>query len=138
MPLGRPTDYRPEFCAQVIEYGARGKSLAWIAAELDVSRECIYEWQRVHPTFSDAMTRARLKSQQWWEDFGQDNTMLPPGAGTFNATVWAKNVSNRFRDDWSDERKIELTGANGGPVLIAKVERAIIDPKRADDPDRHG
>lgn len=129
MPAGRPTDYRPEYCEAVIEFGARGKSMAWMAAELDVSRECIYEWMRVHPEFSDAITRAKLKSQQWWEDVGQENLLLAPGQGTFNATTWAKNVSNRFREDWSDERKIELTGANGGPVEMRQVTFVAPDAK---------
>ena len=47
MPAGRPTDYRSEYCARVIEFGEIGKSLAWIAAKLDVSRECIYEFSEL-------------------------------------------------------------------------------------------
>lgn len=111
MPAGRPTDYRPEYCEAVIEFGARGKSLAWMAAELDVVRDTIHEWMKVHPEFSDAMARARLKSQAWWEDFGQDNTMLPPGAGTFNAAAWGKSVSARFPDDWRENKGVEVSGS---------------------------
>lgn len=111
MPAGRPTDYRSEYCARVIEFGEIGKSLAWIAAKLDVSRECIYEWMRVHPEFSDAMARARLKSQAWWEDFGQENTMLAPGAGTFNAAAWGKSISARFAEDWRENKGVELSGS---------------------------
>lgn len=111
MPAGRPSEYKSEYCDAVIEYGKLGKSLAWMAAKLDVSRECIYEWQRVHPAFSDSMARARLHSQAWWEDFGQDNTMLPPGAGTFNAAAWGKSVSARFPDDWRENKGVEVSGS---------------------------
>ena len=138
MAIGRPSLYDPAYCELVIEYGARGKSLAWMAAELNVAKDTLYEWQKQHPAFSDAMARARTKSQAWWEDFGQDNTLLGQGAGTFNAAAWGKSISARFSDDWRENKGVELTGANGGPVQIAKVERAIIDPKRADTPDRHG
>ena len=112
MPAGRPTDYSPDHCDKVVEWGKAGKSLTWIAAELDVSRETIYEWQRVHPEFSDAITRARVKAQAVWEDYGQ-NGMFMPG---FNASAWAKSISARFPDDWRENKGVELTGAGGGPI----------------------
>lgn len=110
--MARPTEYDPSYCEMVIEWGAQGKSLTWMAAELDVSRECVYEWARVHPEFSDALMRARAKAQQWWEDSGQ-NALMAPG---FNSSVWAKSMAARFPDDWRDNNKVEVTGANGGPV----------------------
>lgn len=110
--MARPTEYDPSYCEMVIGWGAKGKSLTWMAAELDVSRECVYEWARVHPEFSDALMRARAKAQQWWEDSGQ-NALMAPG---FNSSVWAKSMAARFPDDWRDNNKVEVTGANGGPV----------------------
>jgi transposase-like protein len=110
MPAGRPTSYRPEYCEAVVEYGRKGKSLAWMAAQFDVNKDTIHEWIKVHPEFSDAMARARVHSQAWWEDFGQDNTMLPPGAGTFNAAAWGKSISARFSDDWREKSEIKHEG----------------------------
>jgi hypothetical protein len=112
---GRPTEYDPAFCDLVVEWGASGKSLTWMAAELDVSRECVYEWARTHAEFSDALTRARAKSQKWWEDAGQTAMMLPG----FNGSVWAKSMAARFPADWRENKGVELTGAGGGPVQTA-------------------
>ena len=123
--VGRPTLYKPEYCQDVIEWGKQGKSLAWMAATLDVSRECIYEWMRVHPDFSDSMTRARLHSQKWWEDFGQDNLIMPHQSGTFNGTVWQKNMAARFADDWRE--KTETTHA--GEIAVTSLKRTVVDPK---------
>lgn len=113
--MARPTDYRPEYCDQVIAWGQEGKSVTWMAAQLDVSRECIYEWARVHTEFSDALTRARAKAQQWWEDAGQ-NALMVPG---FNSSVWSKSMAARFPEDWRENKGVELTGAGGGPVQTA-------------------
>ena len=124
MPAGRPTSYKSEYCEAVIGFGELGKSLAWIAAKLDVSRECIYEWSRVHPELSDAMARARLKSQAWWEDFGQENTMLAPGAGTFNAAAWGKSVSARFPDDWRE--KVAIGGADDMPPIKTVTDDQLL------------
>lgn len=113
--MARPTLYDPAYCDQVVEWGAQGKSITWMAAQLDVSRECLYEWERVHPAFSDALSRARIKCQAWWEDQGQTGMVTP----MFNASVWAKNMGSRFKADWSEKSSVELSGPNGGPVQQA-------------------
>lgn len=110
--MARPTLYNPDYCELVVAWGAEGKSITWMAARLDVSRDTIYEWEGVHPEFSDALTRARAKCQAWWEDKGQDGITSP----MFNGSVWAKNMGARFKGDWSDKSSVELTGANGGPI----------------------
>lgn len=109
--FGRPTDYRPEFCEKVIEWGKLGKSKAWMAAELGVSKQSMYEWEGVHPDFSEALARAITLSQQWWEDAGQRGME----ANLFNSAVWAKNMAARFRDEWTDRQ--ELTGAAGASLI---------------------
>ena len=117
--MARPTSYRPEFCDQVIEYGKAGKSLAWMAAELDVSKDTVYEWAKVHPEFSDALTRARNHAQRWWEDLGQENILSRPGEGSLNAGVYSRSMAARFPDDWRDKQEIEHKGGvtiQAGPL----------------------
>lgn len=109
---GRPTEYKPEYCEQVIAWGAQGKSITWMAGMLDISRECIYEWMRVHPEFSDAIARAKAKSQVWWEDTGQQAMF----SKEFNAGVWTKSMAARFPEDWREKSETAITGAGGGPV----------------------
>jgi hypothetical protein len=116
--MARPTTYDPTYCDRVVEYGKAGKSVAWIAAELDVHKDTIYEWMKVHPEFSDAMTRARLHAQKWWEDAGQDGLLMKPGEGSFNASVWSRSMAARFPEDWRESKGVELTGRNGGPVEV--------------------
>ncbi len=96
---GRPTLYKPEYCESVVEWGKLGKSRTWIASELDVTRDTLYEWERTHPEFSDALTRAKIFEQRWWEDAGQTGMT----SDKFNNGVWAKSVSCRFPADWRDK-----------------------------------
>jgi len=107
--VGRPTDYRPEFCEQVIELGRQGKSHAQIAASIGCSRRVLYDWQAAHPEFLHAIMEARDLAQAWFEDIGQIN-MLTPTQG-FSASLWAKQVSCRFADDYTDKQKQEVTGS---------------------------
>lgn len=129
MSGGRPSDYRPEYCEQVIQLGRAGKSKAQIAAELDVCRNTLDNWAGTHPEFLNALTRARDFAQAWWEDKAQ--TGLEQSG--FNASLWSRSMAARFPDDYTERQKRELTGANGGPVeKVHRIERVIIDPANPD------
>lgn len=129
MPGGRPTDYLPEYCEQVIELGRQGKSKAQIAAALDVARMTLDNWAAVHPEFLDAITRARDLSMAWWEDKGQGGL----DTSGFNASLWSRSMAARFPDDYTERQKRELTGKDGGPVQqIHRIERTIVDPANPD------
>lgn len=117
--MGRPTDYLPEYCERVIELGTEGKSHAQIARSLDVARQTLYDWAKVHPEFLDAITRAKDLAQAWFEDKGQDG-LTTPG---FNASLWAKQVSCRFRDDYTDKQVTEHAGS-----IVTTIERRIVRP----------
>jgi hypothetical protein len=112
MPAGRPSDYQPEFCDQVIDLAKQGKSKAQMAAAFDVSRQTIDNWAEAHPEFLEALSRAEAHCQAWWEDQGMKG-MTAPG---FNAAVWTKSMQARFREDYT-ERK-EMTGPSGGPMGV--------------------
>ena len=126
MAGGRPSDYLAEHCAAVVELGKQGKSLVQIASALDVTKQTLANWSDVHPEFFAAMTQARVHSQAWWENAGQDNLLLAPGQGTFNASVWSRSMAARFPEDWRENKGVELSGA----VQIGRVERTIVDPAK--------
>jgi hypothetical protein len=118
--MARPTDYLPEYCDQVVELGRQGKSHAQIAATLDVSRQTLYNWQAAHPEFLDAIMRARDLAQAWFEDKGQAGL----DSSGFNASLWAKQVSCRFRDDYTDQQNIKADIT----ARVDRVERHIHKP----------
>lgn len=110
--MARPTDYRKEYCADVVKLGREGKSKAYMAAELGCSRQTLDNWAATHPEFLDAITRALALSQAWWEDAGQTGMT----ADKFNGSVWARSMAARFPDDWRETSRQEQTGANGAPI----------------------
>lgn len=42
----------------------------------------------------------------------------------FNANLWIKSAQARFRDDYTERKETQLTGANGGAV---QVETKAVD-----------
>jgi len=113
---GRKTKYRPQMCDTVIECGRRGMGLAEIAAELGVTRDTLWRWRGEHQDFSNAINAARDLALAWWEARGREGTFGEiPG---YNSTSYIFQMCNRFRGDWSDVRRSEITGADGGPVKV--------------------
>jgi hypothetical protein len=99
-PVGRPSLYRPEYCEAVIELGRKGCSPAEIASELDVDRATMLGWADQHEEFSTALIRAKTHEQAWWEKAGKSGMV----ADKFNAQVWTKSVTARFREDYTEKR----------------------------------
>ena len=113
--MARPSEYDPAYCDQVIAWGGLGKSVTWMAAELDCSKQTLHNWAAANPEFLDALTRAKTKAQAYWEDMGQNGINAP----MFNGSVYAKSMAARFPEDWRENKGVELTGAGGGPVQSA-------------------
>jgi len=115
--VGRPTDYSPEYCQAVIEAGKLGKSWTQIAADLDIAKSTLYLWKDTYPEFSDALNASRGYAQAWWETIGQTQMVAPVNG--FSATLWAKQVSARFPDDYTDKSKTDIT--TGGEKLSLNI-----------------
>lgn len=113
--MARPSEYNPDYCEQVIEWGEQGKSVTWMAASLDCSKQTLHNWAAANPEFLDALTRAKTRAQAYWEDMGQQGCLMQG----FNGSVWAKSMAARFPEDWRENKGVELTGANGGAVQQA-------------------
>lgn len=117
---GRPTDYYPEICEDFEDNFKQGQSVLEVAVELGVARSTIYKWAEEHKEFSDALTRGREVSQAWWERQGRemlqdtdeyDAESKISTKRRINDRLWSKNVSCRFREDWTDKSEIEHSGS---------------------------
>lgn len=115
-PVGRPSKYKPEYCDQLIQHMSEGLSFESFAAVIDVNRDTLYQWDKDYEEFSDAIKRAKDKSQLFWEKMGIDNIMnqsefekdgsfQTSSSKSLNATIWIFNMKNRFK--WRDKQPDE-------------------------------
>ena len=58
---GRPSEYREEYCEQVIAFMGQGYSLTAFAGSIGKGRDAVYEWIKRHGAFADAVARARRR-----------------------------------------------------------------------------
>jgi hypothetical protein len=128
--IGAPSKYDPKMCQTVIDCGKEGMSKFEMSLELDIAYDTFDRWQNERPDFSEAVKRSTRFSQGWWERQGRIATF--GGTDGFNATGYVFNMKNRFREDWKDTVKNELSGPDGG-AIVQKIERVIVDPREDTD-----
>jgi hypothetical protein len=143
--IGRPTNYRPEFCQRVVDLGNQGYSQAMIIADIGAgSRETIDNWKKAHPEFLDAMKRARDLALAWWERKGLENA----NNRDFNSNLYRIIMMARFgQDGYREKQVIETVQGPSGvdlrrlspeerETLAALLTKAKIAPShdRPDEP----
>ncbi len=119
-PVGRPSKYKPEYCDIVLALGKEGYSVAEIAAHFEVDKASLYRWQQEDENFALSMARAKSFEQAWFEREARSNMKNRD----FNANLWYRSAASRFRDDYTERKETQLTGANGGAV---QVETKAVD-----------
>lgn len=118
-PVGRPTDYKPEYCEAVVEFMAKGYSIEAFAGFIGVTKQTIYNWKESFPEFLDAVQLGTAKCQYWWEQ--QGNTSLHDGKN-FSDRTWKFNMQNRFK--WKDRQDVTSDDEKIGTIadLTKKAE----------------
>ncbi len=110
MPAGRPSLYDPSYCDTAREFMGQGFSISALAGKLQVDRASLYEWEKVHPEFSNA-----LKQSRFMRVCALENKLLSAEIGPHvTAAIFA--LKNAMPDEWRD--RIEHTGADGGPIAV--------------------
>lgn len=122
MPTGRPSEYRDELANEIIALMAMGLSVTASAANLGFHRDTLYEWEKQHPTFSDALKLGRGKRVLFLE-----KRLLTEDSGPkVTASIFA--LKNADANEWRE--KHEITGKDGAPLLepspLREVAKAIL------------
>lgn len=115
--VGRPSQYDPAFCEQVIELGKIGKSTEAIGAILGVGTATLYRWRDEHEEFREAISLAKDHELHWWEEQAQAYMVENKESDKLNAGIWARSMAARFPKKYRESVKQEITGAEGAPLL---------------------
>lgn len=122
--IGRPTKYRPEMCKQIEELMKDGKSITSAAYEMGLSKTTVFRWAQENPEFRDALDRARLSSQAWWEEKGHNSL----DKSCFQSNLWNFNMKNRFKTDWKDKQEVEVDTGEKLEGLLSTILESTMGP----------
>ena len=101
----KPPQYNAEVHIPLLdEIFSNGKSIAAFCVAAKIVRATFHNWVNKYPEFEEEYEMAVLKSEVYWEEYGQNNAMLPH----FNYSWWAAKMRNCF--GWSEHRKLKIKG----------------------------
>ncbi len=117
---GRPSEFKPEYCEQLIDHMAGGLSFESFAGTIRKCAKTLYNWLENHPEFLHAKEVGVEASRLWWEKTGRDHIVTisessrDSEGGSFssskslNGTVWSLNMRNRFHKEWREKQPDEV------------------------------
>lgn len=114
--IGRPSEYRPEYCDRVVEIMSMGLSLTAAMGVLGFARSTAYEWQEKYPAFSDAVKLGQSRRQMFLELKLME---APSGAQATGAIFALKNTGT---GDWRDKQEVEHSGAIDRNVKLEDLD----------------
>lgn len=108
---GRPKveDTLPENWKDIIlQSGREGKHLSDFVLKLGYSYESHYQMIKRNREYSDTIKEYNVLCEQWW--YEQARTAVERGeSNKFNQRLWTVVMKNKFRDNWSDDKNIDIT-----------------------------
>lgn len=113
---GRPTSYDPSMLDRLLAMGDEGQTVIEMAVNLGIGKSTLYRYVDDHEEFRDAFTHARERAEAFHAKRFRECCGHPQAV--FNANGYAKFMGICFKD-WRDPTKIEVTGNEGGPLVIA-------------------
>lgn len=114
--------YTPQIAAKILELMSGGLSITAAAAELNITRRIIYKWaEEDRDGFAEIFELAKGKRQLHWER----ELIATPNAARVTAAL--KTLGAMRIPEFSDDQRLELTGAGGAPLTIQAITRTIVD-----------
>ena len=88
--------YDPAICEKVPELYAGGKSDAYVAIQIGVSKNTLYRWCKDYPEFAHAVELGRTLSETHWQEISETGVTCET---EIQPTIWAIQMRNRYGYD---------------------------------------
>lgn len=108
---GRPrveTYLDPEWSKIIIESGKEGKHITDFLIKLGISWETHYELLKRNKKYSETVATYQKFCENYWYQIGLDAMNKNGGVG-FNSRMWSLVMRNKFKDNWRDEKSVDVT-----------------------------
>lgn len=139
--MGRPTDFKPEYCEQVEKLCKLGATDKEIADFFGIAESTLNNWKLRHPEFMESLKKGKLLADVKVAESLYSRATGYVGKKTVTANIqgvisdvkevdeyvgpdvtacifWLKN---RQPDKWRDKVQQEVSGEGGGPLVVEIV-----------------
>lgn len=98
----------PEWYNIIIDAGKNGHHITRFLKELGISWEGHYSLLNRNKKYYEAFNEYQKLCEEWWYNIAQD-AMVQDGGSRFNSRLWQIIVKNKFKDNWKDDKQIDIT-----------------------------
>lgn len=131
---GRPrveTHLDPQWYEIIIESGREGKHITDFLIKLGISWETHYALLKRNTKYSEAFKEYNKLCEDWWVSKAHE-AMASGNSNKFNQRLWLQIVKNKFRDNWRDEKQLDITTQGDkikeeNPIQIEIIRKTIED-----------
>lgn len=140
MPAGRPSSFKPEYCAQAAKLTALGATDREVADFFEVTEQTVNNWKVAHPEFFESLKLGKEQADNRVEQslyrralgYSHDAVKITVNsAGEEKITPYVERyppdttacifwLKNRRKDTWRDKHDVEHTGKLTLEQLIAE------------------
>lgn len=119
---GRPrleTTMPTEWEKIIIQAGREGKHITHFLIQLGISWDSHYELIKRNVKYSETIKEYNKLCEEWW--YAKAHEAIEGGqSNKFNQRLWTIIMKNKFRDNWKDEKQMDIT-TQGDKINDAKV-----------------
>lgn len=126
-PVGRPTEYKPEYCQMLIRHFEQGLSFESFAGVISVGRTTIHRWRDENPDFKQAYEEGISKCRLFYDKVGSammmDQLKVDGKKVKGNVAVWFIQMKNRFgyRDN-PEDKQVHTVKFENIPALLNALQ----------------
>lgn len=130
--VGRPrveTYLNPQWAEIIIESGRQGKHITDFLIKLGISWETHYELIKRNKKYSETIKEYNKLCEDWWVSKAHE-AVAKGESNKFNQRLFMMILKNKFRDNWKDEKQLDVTTQGekikeDNPVTIEIIRRTI-------------
>jgi hypothetical protein len=132
---GRPrveTWMNPMWKEIILESGLNGKHITDFLIQLGISWDAHYELIKRNQEYSKTIKEYNKLCEQWWYNKAHE-AMEKGESNRLNQRLWTIIMKNKFRDNWHDEKQIDITSQGDKIGQSEKIQIEIIKTKLEED-----
>jgi hypothetical protein len=99
----------------LLESGREGKHITDFLIKLDMTWDRHYLLLQRNPEYHDVFQNYQRLCEQWWYERAHE-AMASGNSNKFNQRLWTIIMKNKFRDEWHDEKKLDIS-SNGESIV---------------------
>lgn len=137
--VGRPKlEYtmNPEWYNIMIDAGKEGKHITDFLITLGISWEGHHALLKRNKKYSEAFNEYNKLCEQWW--YNKAHESIANGeSNKFNQRLWTIIMKNKFRDNWTDEKQVDITSkgdkiGNDNSIQVEIIRKTLGDDNQTE------